>query len=526
LRYAYLYNMKAIVLTLFVLFSLPVSAQKVYASKTIKMSQGFGVNAFEWDFEAAKNSLVIDKHLLSAMKSFTAIRHYMDWEKLETIEGSYTFNPTGSGGWNYDALYESCKNEGIEVLACLKTIPSWMQATWPKDLRDAENVPVKYGKSFSDPNSYIEQAKVAFQFAARYGSNKKVNTSLLSVNSKPRWINDSVNEVKVGLSLIKYIECDNERDKWWKGPKAFSSGKDFAANLSAFYDGNLNTMGAGVGVKNADPNIQVVMGGIAKPDVNYLKEMIEWCRKNRGYHKDGSINLCWDVINYHYYTGDDSSPTGGEYGRGKAPELSNAQRIAKEFVAVSRQYAQNIPVWISETGYDVNQGSPLKAIPIGNKSAELTQADWILRTILLHLRNGVDRVFLYQTYDANADLVGKFSSSGLLNANTTRKPAADYLVQVNKLMGNYEFDKVITNSSSPVIVENYKQGAKKIYILTKPTENGSEISYTISLPGLKRAMICIPLSGSDVMSSKTVSLTQGNLTVTVSETPTFILPIK
>ena len=518
--------MKVILLTLLIFLVLPLAAQKNYPQKHIKMNQGFGVNAFEWDFEDSKNSLVINEQQLAAMKSFSAIRHYMDWEKLETIEGSYTYNPTGSGGWNYDALYERCKIEGITVLACLKTIPKWMQATWPEDQRDADNVPVKFGKSFSDPNSYVEQAKVAFQFVARYGSNKDVDAKLLSVNTKPRWNNDVVNTIKVGLNLIKYIECDNERDKWWKGPKAFSSGKNFAANLSAFYDGNKNTMGAGVGVKNADPDIQVVMGGLAKPDVAYLKEMIEWCRINRGYRKDGSIDLCWDVINYHYYTGDDSSPTGGEFGRGKAPELSNAQRIAKEFVNVSKQYANNIPVWLTETGYDVNQGSPLKAIPIGTKSPEVTQADWILRTILLHLRNGVDRVFLYQTYDYNAELIGKFSSSGLLNNNKTRKPAADYLVQVNKLMGDYEFEKVLTDSVSPVIVEQYKKQNKKIFIATKPTDDGSLYDYILSLPGYRSAILYTPKAGANEMSSESVLLNKGKVKISISETPTFILPVK
>jgi endoglucanase len=192
--------MKAIILTLLVFLTFPVVAQKVYPPKRIKMSQGFGVNAFEWDFLDPKDHLVINEKQLSAMKSFTAIRHYMDWEKLEAIEGSYTFNPTANGGWNYDAVYERCKKEGIEVVACLKTIPIWMQATWPEDQRDAENVPVKYGKSFSDPSSYVQQAKVAFQFVARYGSNTKVNPNLVNVNEKPRWNNDIVNKVQIGLN--------------------------------------------------------------------------------------------------------------------------------------------------------------------------------------------------------------------------------------------------------------------------------------------------------------------------------------
>ncbi|MGY4385899.1 hypothetical protein ACVWYN_002947 [Pedobacter sp. UYP24] len=505
------------------LISVCAFGQKSASKKTVKLKDAFGVNAFEWDFLDDKNGLVVNEAELKAMKSFSSIRHYMDWEKLEQEEGSYTFNPTRSGGWNYDAFYQSCKAQNIMVLACLKTIPKWMQETYPADMRDAENVPVKYGKEFSDPKSYIEQAKVAFQYAARYGSNNKVELSLLKVNGNPRWGGDQVNVVKRGMDLIKYIECDNERDKWWKGPKAYSSGKNFAANMSAFYDGHKNTMGPGVGVKNADPGMIVVMGGLAKPNIAYVKEMIDWCRENRGLKKDGSVNLCWDVINYHYYTGDDSSPTGGEGDRGKSPEASSAERLAREFVGLSKSYAGNMPVWLSETGYDVNAGSPLKALPVGNKSALLTQADWILRTSLLNIRNGISRVFFYQAYDFNLANPGKFSSSGLLNANRTRKPAADYLFQASKLIGNYTF---YATAGKDVIVDEYLMGEKKAFILTKPTEDGTKVSITLALTGVKSVKICKPSPGSDQMSEELVNVKNGKLNIFVTETPTFILPVK
>ncbi len=513
--------LKALIILQFI--SICAFAQKSAFKKPAKLKDAFGINSFEWDFLDDKNGLVVNEDELRAMKSFSSIRHYMDWEKLEQEEGSYTFNPTRSGGWNYDAFYQSCKLQNMMVLACLKTIPKWMQDTYPTDMRDADNVPVKYGKEFSDPKSYIEQAKVAFQYAARYGSNSKVDLSLLKVNALPRWGGDPVNVVKRGMGLIKYMECDNERDKWWKGPKACSSGKNFAANMSAFYDGHKNTMGAEVGVKNADPNMIVVMGGLAKPSIAYVKEMISWCRENRGLRKDGSVNLCWDVINYHYYTGDDSSPTGGEGDRGKAPEVSSAERLAKEFVNMSKSYAGNMPVWLSETGYDVNAGSPLKAVPIGSKSAELTQADWILRTALLNLRNGISRVFFYQTYDLNLTDPGKFSSSGLLNANRTRKPAADYIFQANKLMGNYTF---YSTSGKDPILDEYHLGNKTAFILTKPTDNGSTVSYILTLPGFKSAKIHKPLPGSDQMSEELVIIKNGKLNIFVTETPTFVLPIK
>jgi hypothetical protein len=148
----------------------------------VPLSNFFGVNGYEWNFEDGKmNPLVIDEKKMTAVKAFTGMRHYMDWKKLELTNGSFTFNPTHDGGWNYDAIYERCKREGIEVLACLKTIPDWILSTYPENLRNNENNPVKYNAILTDPRSYIDQAKVAFQFIARYGNNSKLNPSLVKL---------------------------------------------------------------------------------------------------------------------------------------------------------------------------------------------------------------------------------------------------------------------------------------------------------------------------------------------------------
>ncbi|QKG57443.1 hypothetical protein GKZ68_12915 [Hymenobacter sp. BRD128] len=300
--------------------------QALAVQKKIKLAQELGVNGFEWDVEAPNAPGQIDETRLKGLKNFTGFRHYLDWQKLESTEGGYTFNPVHSGGWNYDILYQRLKAEGITVLACIKTLPDWLLATYPGDQRELENVPVRYGKDFSDPNSYLEQAKVAFQYAARYGANAGVPASLLHVDASTRWAGDGVNEVKIGLNLVHYVECDNERDKWWKGRKAYQTGREYAANLSAFYDGNKNTMGAGVGVKNADPSMQVVMGGLASATPDYVRGMLDWCKQYRGYKADGSVNLCWDVINYHLYANDASTSQGGSSTRGAAPRWPTPPR--------------------------------------------------------------------------------------------------------------------------------------------------------------------------------------------------------
>ncbi|MDQ2862327.1 MAG: hypothetical protein M3R50_01530, partial [Bacteroidota bacterium] len=430
--------------------------------KSFPLSNMFGINGFEWNFESPADPGNIDAESFKAAKTFTGFRHYLDWGKLEYAKGSYTFNPTFSGGWNYDDLYDSCKAAGVEVLACIKTLPPWMLETYPPDERDLENVPVEYGSNFSNPASYVEQAKLAFQFAARYGSNKNVDRSLLSVNDKPRWKGDHVNTIKVGLGTVNYIECDNERDKWWKGRKAYQTAYEYAANLSAFYDGNKNTMGGGVGVKNADPNMKVVMAGTASPSTDYLKGMVDWCRRNRGYNADGTVNLCWDVINYHFYSNDSKTSQSGTAKSGAAPEVSGAADVAVEFIQAAHQYANDMPVWITETGYDANQGSPFKVIPIKNKSALETEADWILRTSLLYAREGIERIFFYEMYDDNVSNPQQFSSSGLINTNKTRKPAADYLYQVDKLFGKYTYQQTINNVP---VVDRYAFNNNAMYVI-------------------------------------------------------------
>jgi endoglucanase len=486
-------------------------------TKSIKLKQELGVNAFEWDFLHPSSPLVINETRMNAIKSFGAVRHYLDWEKLEPTQGGYTFNPSHSGGWNMDIIYQRAKAEGIEMLVDIKTLPGWFQATFPGGI-DGEGIPANSGSDWKLPASYIKQAKLGFQFAARYGSNASVPTSLLSVDASTRWSGDPANTVQRGLNTVKYVENENERDKWWKGRNAYQTGREYAANLSAFYDGHKNTMGAGVGVKNADPNMKVVMGGVAMPTTDWLEGMIDWCKEFRGYNTDGSINLCWDVINYHIYPDNNKSMQGGGT-RGAAPEVAHADSFAVKFIRVAHQYCKDMPVWITETGYDLNSGSPVKAIPVGTKSAQVTQADWSLRHALLNARTGVEYTYFYMLDDVNASSGTQFSSCGLVNSDFSRRPVADYMWQTKRLMGEYEYKETI--SANP-IVDRYELSGQSIYVVTKPTENGSTMAYTLPVSGAASVKIYRPAVGQDSMSVTTASVSGGGVALTATETPMFI----
>jgi hypothetical protein len=490
----------------------------IYPANNIPLKNMFGINSYEWNFfenpAAPSDRNVIYEANMALIKSFSSIRHYMNWNKLENIEGDYTYNPTYNGSWNYDLIYTRCKQEGILVLADMKNLPVWMMNTYPPDQRDDENVPARYGLDRSKPASYIAQARTAFQFAARYGYNTAVNKTLIKVDSRQRWSNDRVNTVKIGMGLIKYIECNNENDRWWKGDKATQSPEEYAANMSAFYDGHKGTLGANAGVKTADPNMIVVMGGLATANANYVQRMINWCKTNRGYKANGKVNLCFDVINYHLYSNNGNILTHKTASTGVAPELSEAGTIADSFIKV----ANGIPVWVTETGYDINQQSYQHAPPVGDKSALVTQADWILRSSLLYIRHGIKNLFFYQLFDAFPNNPVQYSTSGLAEG-TKRRPAADYILQASKLMGTYLYKGTI---NADPLVDKFQLGTKTMYILTVPDQKGRTANYTLNLGKATAAIIHTLKVGTDVMDNKRVSTTGGKLKITVTETPVFV----
>ncbi len=480
-----------------------------------------GVNVFEWDFLINPDNKQTDKIYepkLQLIKSFGSVRHYLDWDKLEPEKGQYTFNPTRNGGWNIDLVYERCKRENIEVLSCIKTCPKWLLDTYPPKERDNENIPMPYGADRSDPKSYIDQAKLAFQFTARYGRNKNINPALVQVSTKKRWNGDPVNEKKIGLNYIKYVECDNERDKWWKGKKAEQTPEEYAANMSAFYDGHKGKLGKNVGVKNADPTMKVVIGGLATAKPGYIEDMIEWCKDNRGYKKNGKVDLCFDVINYHYYANDSFASQSGNSTRGVAPELSKSGEIAYDFMQLSAGQANNMEVWVTETGYDVNPKSPQRAIKIADKSQLLTQADWIIRTSLLYARKGISRVFFYQLYDNNPQNPIQYSSAGLVNGNK-RRPAADYILQARKILGNYHYEKTI---SQDPLVDVYENGKQKMYVLVIPDEKDRKQDYTLEVGRKKTVNIYELKPGREQAVSRVKNVKDGKVVIKLTETPIFV----
>ncbi|MGH7237786.1 MAG: hypothetical protein ACREGF_04590 [Candidatus Saccharimonadales bacterium] len=149
------------------------------------------------------------------------------------------------------------------------------------------------------------------------------------------------------------------------------------------------------------------------------------------------------------------------------------------------------------------------------------QADWILRTSLLYIRYGIKRVFFYQLFDDHAGGATQYATSGLAEG-IKRRPAADYILQTDKLIGNYDYIKTI---SLDPLVDLYKQGHKTAYVLTIPDETGRTGTYTLDLGKAKAANIYHLKIGASVMGKSQVNTVNGKLKIEVTETPVFVEPL-
>src|SRR5690606_29656477 len=105
-----------------------------------------------------------------------------------------------------------------------------------------------------------------------------------------------------------------------------------AAMSSADYDGHLQALGNTVGIKNADPNAKLVMGGLASLDLEYIRAMKLWS----DYHRGGSFPA--DVINVHHYSND-----GGFQGAGTVGVSPEADQLKNKVEAIADYRDRYLP---------------------------------------------------------------------------------------------------------------------------------------------------------------------------------------
>ncbi len=425
----------------------------------------------------------------------------------------YAWSPSwvsGPGwGWDFDDFYSRLREAGLEISPVLQQSAPYLVGN---DFKRISEKPAGKNEDPSAPESYREHADWLFQFAARYGSNA-IDPSLLKLRpGQPK---------KTGLGLIRHLENYNEPDRWWEGRRAHFSPFEFAAMCSADYDGHRGAMGATVGVKNADPQMRFVMGGIARPEPEYLKAMMLWADAFR----DGDFPA--DVINLHHYSNDG----GGQHGAAKhgiSPEADDLKGRMRKLVGFCHENLPGRGVWLTEFGYDIHPGSYQHAPKIGaNDSAEV-QAQWLVRSYLELAAAGIDRAFQYMLRDVNAASPTQYNTSGLTSEKANGhqpKKSWHYVATMKSALKGLAFHQEIANADRRVRVYEFRSptGPERAFAVWCSTSEDLRIP-GFGLPvGEENHATLIALAEGDPVGIRTnLPIQDGVVIINVSERPVFV----
>jgi hypothetical protein len=424
------------------------------------VSLGFCVNSFHW---------IPDQ----VVKPFAIVREFNSWGWFEHQKGVYSFEPSFQSGANLDTHYANLKSIGVKPIFCAHQSAGWLN-TYPTF--DPDDKPLNtFTSDSTDPLSYSNYARFLFQVAGRYGSTA-VPLSLMSVkdDSNMAWPPNQVK--KSGLNLLEYISPWNEPDKWWKIPNGYFTAQEYAALLSACWDGHEGRiLGGDAGIKTADPNMKVVLGGLVELSVPYIQEMDAWFKANRT-----DKVFCADVLDVHHYSnnfGRNLYMTGAQ---GISPEADNLRQQLIPLAQYRNQVFPNKELWLSEFGYDTSTGSVQRAVPYAGYNAEEVQAMWNVRAYMEAIAAGFDRTFIYHVNDINDDPLGIYMTSGLVGPETTNyaKKLGWNMVNdlVTKLKGlAFKGDQATTNDRRIFLFAN-ADNSMRFAVVWAPTTNGTSIA--------------------------------------------------
>lgn len=174
-------------------------------------------------------------------------------------------------------------------------------------------------------------------------------------------------------------------------------------------------------IRKADPDAIVVMGGVAGLDPDYLNACLAL----------GAAEHV-DAIAYHPY-----AETIGEEGQPQADFLRPKERLCRNIVGFVRNlislYTQRkVEIWITEVGWTTWEGE--------TGVDEVTQADYLARTILNYASTEVSKVFVYNLRDTHLNDVDRY---GLLRVDFSAKEAS-------RVMGNLLREAADAESLDPM----------------------------------------------------------------------------
>ena len=540
---------------------------------------------------------------LDGIDCVTNVRQFVRWVNIqegtkETFSNTATedlypdecfnLNPVSSGvEGSFDQSYEIMAELDLIVMPTItSTIPAynqnpttdflfrenWRPTIWEPDPNDLGEFRPRNGNSLTASASYIERADVLYHFIGRYGSGNATNCDLKICDD---------NDTGSNAGDVTFIESWNEQDRWWTNEQngiipeyTQFTPAEYAAMINADIDGaegtligqgtdcNDNTMTYPLGVRNVDPNIRVVMGGLANTRYEdmtgagdiidngtfvtawdyWIEGMRTWFGMNRADGNDFPI----DVLNFHHYSVDNENLFTANW---RSPEedefrLQVQEEIVAEMEGAGWRTATDYKeLWISEFGYDTNQNTApnfdFTDFTTNNPdiTAENLQAQWNARTFLELYAAGVDRAMVHHFRDApgGANWDG---FTGLVDENDNPKESWYFVFGLKNILEGYSFAEDestegecnLTAADSDCdadctrIYRFENEEGNRIWAVWSPSSCGIEYNQTFTASGLNEDWALLRLGSPSIQGIREdLTLNNGNLDLQVNETPLFIL---
>jgi len=437
----------------------------------------------------------------------------------------FQFSPSEIGV-DLDVNYKSFSEAGLTYVTLFESA-MWLTGN-NKTKLNAVAFKMSEGRDgLDDPNRWKYRAHLAYQFTARYG-NTSVPLNTLVVHES--------NQKKTGLGYIYAYEGPNEADRWWIGrDKADLTPEEFAAMMSAEYDGHMETLSDGglkFGARTADPTINVSMGGIAFVDFDQLLQTgsIEWFDRLFSWFEQNRTNPNYEtypleIVNFHDYPNTERKQRNLS-GKGLHPEAYGWREKHIAFVQYLRDRvpSKKIQLWNTEFGYDISQDSPQRIEPFGGFNSEQASGFLTIRCFL-EIFGVVDLATHFYLRDNGPLDGGIFSSSALTIKPQNYKPRQGYFyfATTKSALKDCIFESVVVrNNNVHVYKLRNKITGKAAYTLHCPTAEGQNFNYQLNVDGGQVQVIKLQDNSMEGAKSNK-SATNGMVNISVSEMPTYVL---
>ncbi|SPE52937.1 exported hypothetical protein [Verrucomicrobia bacterium] len=296
--------------------------------------------------------------------------------------------------------------------------------------------------------------------------------------------------------LVDSVEIGNEPGKWSDG--------DYTRMFKAM----------ATGVRAGDPKLKIVTCNLTTGrSGDYVKSV-------------DCVATCADlvdVLNVHSYAQLEGWPTW----RRSFPEDPRLPHYLQDVDALCRwrdAHAPGKPVWLTEFGYDSSTKAPEQTGDFSKWIGvnDTQQAQWLVRSLLVFSAMPVERAYVFFFNDE--DKPSLHASSGITR-NFQPKPSYHALTHLQRVLGDYRFQSIVTNEPGRLRVQEYRSDAHKIiWAVWSPSGEGREFTTTLDgVPGRLVDAQHTPLSADPSPPPAATQVSTRQVKVRVDESPIYLL---